>query len=313
MMCSIFAVDKLKSLNYVNCIFCFSGSGKTGAFCLPVLQIVYETMYCKYEYDLTDNYLKVGENLRISLSLHTLGESKRKNTNPDQSNEVKLSLHDRAPAVMLNNDQLSCQSKSGTWAGVRANKGVTRNAKEVNKNKFYFEIHFAEAGLARVGWSLANASLDLGTDRGGFGYGGTAKKSNNRQFDSYGEEFGTRNDLVGACLDLDNGDISFTKNNRMLGVAFSLGKNLMNEGIFMPTICTKNAQCSARFVSDPNSKTRPPPGYRWIGECVSLSTQIVPNPNVDRSSNSSSSTGKQQNTNSGPKAIIIEPSRELGK
>lgn len=211
---------------------------------------------------------------------------------------------------MLSSDLLSCQSKTANWAGVRANKGIARDAKQVNKNKFYYEIHFNEAGLARFGWSLASASLDLGTDRGGFGYGGTAKKSNNRQFDSYGEEFGNRNDVVGACIDLDSGDLSFTKNGRSLGPAFSLGKNLMNEGIFMPCICVKNAQCSIRFRADAGSKTRPPAGYRWIGECLGQSTQIVTNPNV---ATSSSGGNKQSQSNTGPKAIIIEPSRELAE
>lgn len=211
--------------------------------------------------------------------------------------------------MVLSSDLLSCQSKTANWAGVRANKGIVRDAKQPNKNKFYFEIHFVEAGLARFGWSLANASLDLGTDRAGFGYGGTAKKSNNRQFDSYGEPFGDRNDVVGACIDLDSGDLSFTKNGRMLGPAFSLGKNLMNEGIFMPSICVKNAQVSVRFRPDANAKTKPPTGYRWIGECLGQTTQIVANPNVDKSSGSN----KQSQSNAGPKAIIIEPSRELAE
>lgn len=39
----------------------------------------------------------------------------------------------------------------------------------------------------RVGWSTQAASLDLGTDKHSFGYGGTGKKSHNRSFDSYGE------------------------------------------------------------------------------------------------------------------------------
>lgn len=73
-----------------------------------------------------------------------------------------MSLNDRAQAVVLSNDSLSCQSKTGNWAGVRSNKGVTKDSKQINKNKFYYEIHFVEKGLARVGWSLANASLDLG-------------------------------------------------------------------------------------------------------------------------------------------------------
>lgn len=79
----------------------------------------------------------------------------------------------------------------------------------------------------------------------------------------------------------------------------------------MPTICVKNAQCSIRFSPDANSKTKPPVGFRWIGECLNQTIQIIPNPNVDKSA-SSSNSGKQ-NTNLGPKAIIIEPSRELAE
>lgn len=42
-------------------------------------------------------------------------------------------------------------------------------------------------GLCRVGWSTERALLDLGTDREGFGFGGTGKKSHGKQFDNYGE------------------------------------------------------------------------------------------------------------------------------
>ena len=44
-----------------------------------------------------------------------------------------------------------------------------------------------DEGLCRVGWSTDKASLDLGTDKFGYGFGGTGKKSYGRQFDSYGE------------------------------------------------------------------------------------------------------------------------------
>lgn len=44
-----------------------------------------------------------------------------------------------------------------------------------------------DEGLCRVGWSTDKASLDLGTDKFGFGFGGTGKKSFGKQFDSYGE------------------------------------------------------------------------------------------------------------------------------
>ena len=44
-----------------------------------------------------------------------------------------------------------------------------------------------DEGLCRVGWSTMKAKLDLGTDNQSYGFGGTGKKSYNRQFDMYGE------------------------------------------------------------------------------------------------------------------------------
>jgi len=53
--------------------------------------------------------------------------------------------------------------------------------------KYYYEAVVTDEGLCRVGWSTLKATLDLGTDKEGFGFGGTGKKSFGRQFDSYGE------------------------------------------------------------------------------------------------------------------------------
>jgi hypothetical protein len=65
--------------------------------------------------------------------------------------------------------------------GARCTKGV------INRGKYYYEATVTDEGLCRVGWSTWEASHDLGTDRMGFGFGGTGKKSNNKQFDTYGE------------------------------------------------------------------------------------------------------------------------------
>jgi ATP-dependent RNA helicase DDX1 len=62
-----------------------------------------------------------------------------------------------------------------------------------------------------VGWSTRAAKLELGTDKNGFGFGGTGKKSNNRQFDDYGEPF-TKGDVIGCYIDLDKEKIGFIKN-----------------------------------------------------------------------------------------------------
>lgn len=77
----------------------------------------------------------------------------------------------------------------------------------------------------------------MGTDKFGFGFGGTGKKSNNKQFDNYGEAFGMH-DIVGCYLDLDAGQIKFSKNGTDLGAAFTIPANLRDVAFF-PAVVLK--------------------------------------------------------------------------
>lgn len=54
--------------------------------------------------------------------------------------------------------------------------------------------------LCRFGWATQRANFNLGTDAFGYGFGGTAMKSNG-SFEKYGETF-TTGDRVGCRLDL---------------------------------------------------------------------------------------------------------------
>ena len=47
-----------------------------------------------------------------------------------------------------------------------------------------------------------------GVDKQSFGFGGTGKKSFDKQFDTYGAAFGL-NDVIGCALDMDAGAMSF--------------------------------------------------------------------------------------------------------
>lgn len=258
-----------------------TGSGKTGAFCMPIIQVVYEQI---------------------------LEAKKQSSTGQQQSkkklddNRWLLSAIDRAPDVVLSQDLLTAQSKSGNWQGCRANKGLKKSKIKPQANKcYYYEVHFSEQGLARVGWSFGDASLDLGTDRNGYGYGGTAKKSNNRQFSDYGLPFGEKFDIVGCILDLDDEQISFTKNGRNMGVAFKLATEKLESSEIYPTMCVKNAGCRAQFVKTPGTSDYKPDFCTWIGEA---DFSIVA---------SKAKTSKRNSHDSGPLAIIVEPSRELSK
>ncbi|CAF3374900.1 unnamed protein product [Rotaria socialis] len=107
----------------------------------------------------------------------------------------------------IDTDGLACQSQDQRiWNGARSTKGVK------GKGRYYFEITQTDPnGIARVGWSVPIAIIDLGTDNQGFVYGGTGKKSFAKQFDGYDETFGV-NDTIGSFIDLDRMKIRFFKN-----------------------------------------------------------------------------------------------------
>ncbi|XP_015602047.1 ATP-dependent RNA helicase Ddx1 [Cephus cinctus] len=253
-----------------------TGSGKTGAFCLPILQTVWET-------------------LKDIESGKGMGTGKSVQTSPHWS----LSLFDRGRALAVTPDGLRCQSREQKeWHGCRANKGVQ------GEGKYYYEATVTDEGLCRVGWSTSQANLDLGTDKFGWGFGGTGKKSNARQFDDYGEAFGMH-DVIGCLLDLTNGQIKFTKNGVDLGVAFTLNAQQKSQ-TFYPAVVLKNAEMSFNFGAQ-SFKYEPPKGYVAL---ASVSKDHIRH-NPINSSHDSASSGKSMSN--APQAIVIEPSRELAE
>ncbi|KAK9873817.1 hypothetical protein WA026_002175 [Henosepilachna vigintioctopunctata] len=248
-----------------------TGSGKTAAFCLPVIQIVWET-------------LKEMENSSSSVSSRL-------------SIPWTLSMFDRGHALAVAPGGLRVQSREQKeWHGTRCTNGV-------KSGKWGFEAIVTDEGLCRVGWSTLQANLDLGTDRFGFGFGGTGKKSNNKQFDNYGESFG-KADVITCLLDKDNGNIKFLKNGVDLGQAFAINKQILNSPFF-PAVVLKNAEMAFNFgVTE--FKYPLPQGYKPI--CEASDQEIVSNTNED-----SSDTNNPTISNNAPQAIIIEPSRELAE
>lgn len=175
-----------------------------------------------------------------------------------EGSKWQLSMFDRGAAFAVTPDGTRCQSREfKEWHGGRATKGVS------GSGKYYYETIVQDEGLCRVGWSTQHATLDLGTDRCGFGFGGTGKKSNNKNFDTYGEPFG-KSDVIGCCLDLDNSEITFWKNGIDLGVAFKISQALKNE-VFYPAVVLKNAEILFNF-GDEKFKHEPPAGYTPISK-----------------------------------------------
>ncbi|KAI9561095.1 hypothetical protein GHT06_012051 [Daphnia sinensis] len=249
-----------------------------GAFCLPIIQIVWET-------------------IKDIQSGKTASRSGNSNAATESQEKWILSAYDRTPAMAINTEGTLCQSRDTAWGGARATKGL------LNKGKYYYEATVSDEGLCRVGWSLNEASLDLGTDRYGYGFGGTGKKSNNRQFDDYGSAYGL-NDVIGCALDLDNRVISFFKNGVDLGKAFDINPEFRNKALF-PAVALKNAEIEFNFGQKP-FKFGPPKNFIPVCQAGSDCAAI--------NSNSGVAVPAQVKLKANaPQAVIIEPSRELAE
>lgn len=216
-----------------------TGSGKTGAFCLPIIQIVYETVRERQQ----------------GKTVKAIGSSKPK--------EVKLNAYDKDSAFAIAPDGLLCQCREHKeWNGCRSTFGVTTG-------KYYYEATVTDEGLCRLGWSTKNGVRELGKDKFGFGYGGTGKKSTASQFDDYGETFG-KDDTIGCYVDLDGFSVAFSKNGKHLGKAFDIPQWLHGES-FYAAVVLKNAEMHFNFGS---SEFKHPPAGGYVA--LSKSDNLVP-------------------------------------
>ena len=80
-----------------------TGSGKTGAFCIPIVQIVHETLYD----------ISMGKGVKITAQNVPMWT---------------MSFFDRAKDLAVTPDGVRCQSRGQqNWAGCRATTGVNSN------------------------------------------------------------------------------------------------------------------------------------------------------------------------------------------
>ena len=248
-----------------------TGSGKTGAFALPLLQVVHEAL----------------QDLAKPAAGGAGGASVR-------AEDCVLNADDRDAYLAVSPEGDVCQARSQhAWAGGRGAVGAV-------SGKHYFEVSVRDEGLVRVGWATLAASLELGTDRQGFGYGGTGKKSHGRQFEDYGGAYG-KGDVVGCLLDADGGTVSFTKNGAELGEAYALPDFMRGQAIY-PAVCLKNAEAGFNFGLAPFAHG-PPAGYQGLAQA---------RPGQTVSAAAAAAAAEAQGVRA-PRAIILEPARDLAE
>ena len=285
-----------------------TGSGKTAAFALPLIQGAHEDLV---RWERESKSPKAPERKRL----------KESSDAPSKKPECLLCEEDRDAMLAVSKDGLVCQSRGErAWSGCRATKGVF-------SGKHYYEIVVRDEGLCRVGWTCTlGGSLELGTCQLGFGYGGTAKKSNGKRFEDYGEKYGI-NDVIGCGIDLGPGSggggadtkqkkggqnqhatIWYSKNGKKLGKAYDIPKKLAGN-LFYPALCMKNAELECNFGGNLSNKPLKhlPSDYTPIA---------LASKNQSSSSTEASAGGGQSHSIGGPRlplGLILEPTRDLAE
>lgn len=139
------------------------------------------------------------------------------------------------------------------WASARANLGATTG-------KLAFEVLLTKANSLRkateepvncefrVGWSVADANLQLGEAKHSFAYASTGSKATDNTFAEYGAKYNV-NDVVGVYLDLDSTPckIEYAVNNVKQGTAFEFQKSELEGKALYPHVCSKNIAYKVNF------------------------------------------------------------------
>jgi ATP-dependent RNA helicase DDX1 len=259
-----------------------TGSGKTAAFALPVIQLCAEMKE---------------QNSKVSAT-------KKARVEPADAKWGMSALdRDKLVAIKPDSDDLVIQNRDPSkWAGCRATLGVTSKS---SNNILSFECKVLDDGIVRVGWATADASLQLGTDKEGWGFGSTGVKVFQGKYDPYpseGAPYG-KDDIIGCHLKYlgDNAIISYSKNGNPLGEAFSVKIKAIGDTPLFPAVCLKNSQCSFSFAAATMSFPLPD-AYQALGSLRVEDVESNPrNACVSASANA------------GPLAIIIEPTRDLAE
>lgn len=269
-----------------------TGSGKTAAFSLPVLQLVMETKRREAE----------GKDGPAGGAV--AGEAR-------DAMDWRLSGVDRDGMLGIEGAD-GCTAFVGAprWVGGRATLGVS-------KGKAYFEATLLDQGLGRVGWATTAANYNLGTDKYGLGFGGTGMKSQGGKFDPYGESFG-QGDVIGCFLDLEKGVVGFSKNGKYLGDAFVLEGDLKGQEAWFPAVVLKQARMKLNltgpFVHVPPSEQ----GFQGVSQLPADNVHI---PVFTKRSagggggggGGGEKSGGSSSSNNSPLALIIEPARDLAE
>ena len=162
--------------------------------------------------------------------------------------------------VILDERRLSIKSLSN-FCSARTNCCVIAGA-------WQYEVVLGTAGIQQIGWATPTCPVTneegVGDFPNSYAYDGKRVRKWNMSCHPYGQPW-MAGDVIGCCLDVDGGEISFYRNGRPLGVAFRGVRRHTPGMAYFPALSLSHGErCALNFGGMPFRY--PVSGYRPIQE-----------------------------------------------
>lgn len=124
----------------------------------------------------------------------------------------------------------------------------------VCKGKWMYEVTLQTSGLMQIGWATLQCQVSLengvGDSPDSFAYDGYRVVKWNGPASKYGEEW-CAGDVIGSCIDVDSGTLSYYRNGKDLGVAFRNIRQGPGYAYFPAISNGPREECTANFGNTP--------------------------------------------------------------
>jgi len=160
---------------------------------------------------------------------------------------VKMQKLDSKGATKITNDGTQCDNQGNNFENVRADV-------KVRGGKWFYEVKLLTYGKMHFGWCTdkcqiaTNANTGIGNDNESWGYDGSSQKAwygtNTTNNGRYGE-YWNNGDVIGCVLDLEAKTMSFYRNGKDMGVAFTNFN--VGDGMYPAASLQKRQKCEFNF------------------------------------------------------------------
>jgi len=163
---------------------------------------------------------------------------------------VKMHKIDSKGAVKINKDGVEVDNQGNNFENVKGDV-------KIRGGKWYYEAKLLTYGQMRIGWCtdkcaiVTNTYTGIGNDNESWAFDGSCQKAwfgTNSNNDRYGE-YWNNGDVIGTILDLEAKTISFYRNGKDMGIAFS--NVTIGDGLFPAASLQKKQKLLFNFGKEP--------------------------------------------------------------